>query len=325
MTRKGEEEKKVDVWMPILIGKYTANTSHLSTEEHGMYFLLMMHAWTHGGAIPGQDHRLRNITRTGPEAWAQSRDTMLAFWDLQSDGTYRQKRLDAELEKAKDFKDKKSKAGKAGARARWEPDGPNDGGADGEGNGCSDGKRDGTAMAEATANGMASECPIPLPKPTPSLRSGVRRAPHEKGDKPTTMPHDFEISPEVRAWAKGKGFESFLDLHLEHFRDYAKGGNGKGQPPLALDWDAKFRNCIRSDWGDVRRNAQRAIAQGRGASGVPVPAWRPGAEPAEVLKEAARKLQIDPWQEGETQGQFRARIVAEPGGEELLKPPRFKG
>ena len=82
--------KKVDAWMPVQIGPYVAATGHLTTTEHGMYFLLMMHAWNHGGALPADLERWRNIVRADQKQWAASRDTIVDFWTQQEDGTWRQ-------------------------------------------------------------------------------------------------------------------------------------------------------------------------------------------------------------------------------------------
>lgn len=89
----------------------------------------------------------------------------------------------------------------------------------------------------------------------------------------TLIPEGFGISPAVREWAKEQGLEPYLDLHLGHFLDYASGGGKGGKPVLALNWDAKFRSCIRADWGDVRMKAQReARANNRGVPAANAPA-----------------------------------------------------
>lgn len=72
--------------------------------------------------------------------------------------------------------------------------------------------------------------------------------PAKKATRATSLPTDFAISEQVRQWAEKQGFAPWLDLHLEHFRDYAL---SKGK--TYTDWDAAFRNAIRDDWGDVRK------------------------------------------------------------------------
>ena len=63
------------------------------------------------------------------------------------------------------------------------------------------------------------------------------------------IPKDFAISAATREWAGGKGWEPYLDAHLDYFRDYAA-SSGK----TYADWEAAFRNCIKGDWGGVRKN-----------------------------------------------------------------------
>lgn len=87
--------------------------------------------------------------------------------------------------------------------------------------------------------------------------------PTKKTSRPTTLPTDFAISEQVREWAGKQGFAPWLDLHLEHFRDYAL---SKGK--TYADWDAAFRNAIRDDWGDVRKRTPSPAP-------VPVAAHKP--------------------------------------------------
>lgn len=110
-------ESRHDKWMPIYIGAYLKDTGRLRTAHHGAYLLLLIEAWTHDGLIPGDDESLATITRQSTREWKAMRDIILSFWTPE-DGGYRQKRLDAEITKAKGLIQQKSDAGKASAEAR---------------------------------------------------------------------------------------------------------------------------------------------------------------------------------------------------------------
>ncbi len=74
-------------------------------------------------------------------------------------------------------------------------------------------------------------------------------------EKPTrqarrTIPADFSISDGIREWATKQGYAPFLQAHFDFFVDFAK-SNGKTYD----DWGSAFRNCIRSDWGGIRKAA----------------------------------------------------------------------
>jgi len=139
---------------------------------------------------------------------------------------------------------------------------------------------------------------------TPSLRSG-------EAARGTRLPKDWGLPEDLKAWAlkeQPTWDEAYVNRVAENFRDYwisVAGNRG-----VKLDWTATWRTWVRKEGA---RKGPAGLVQG--------PSWRPGSEPDTVLREAARKLQIDPWQEGETHGQFRQRIV-NAGGEDLLKPPR---
>lgn len=101
-------------WMPLYIADYLADTGHLSTVEHGAYMLLIMHYWQHEG-LPGDERRLARIARLSEEEWGAVRDTLADLFDE----SWRHGRIDHEIEAAKQAHAKRSKAGKAGASARY--------------------------------------------------------------------------------------------------------------------------------------------------------------------------------------------------------------
>jgi uncharacterized protein YdaU (DUF1376 family) len=109
--------KKTDTWMPIYVGDYLADTGHLSATEHGGYFLMLMHYWRTGTALPEDDNQLRRIARMTAEEWAASKSTLLAFFELSEKGWFH-KRVETELMGAR----LRSEVAKAKADERWKRD-----------------------------------------------------------------------------------------------------------------------------------------------------------------------------------------------------------
>jgi uncharacterized protein YdaU (DUF1376 family) len=98
-------------WMPFYVGDYLADTSHLTTAEHGAYILLICHYWRNGG-LPAKDEQRRRISKMTVEEWAASRDTIAEFFDAD----WKHKRIEFELTEAARL----SAAGKAGGKASGE-------------------------------------------------------------------------------------------------------------------------------------------------------------------------------------------------------------
>jgi uncharacterized protein YdaU (DUF1376 family) len=114
MSKKNE---KKDLWMPLYVGDYLRDTGHLTTEEHGAYFLLIMQAWTKGGILPVNEAPLRSITKMDPKAWKASSATLLAFFQVDGD-VLRHKRITIELATTGSISEKRKSAGKAGGEAK---------------------------------------------------------------------------------------------------------------------------------------------------------------------------------------------------------------
>lgn len=95
-------------WMPLYVGQYLADTTHLTTAEHGAYLLLIMHYWMNDG-LPTDDRQLARIARMTPGQWKNARPVVNAFFQ---DG-WKHKRIEFEFTEAA----RMSAAGKAGGRA----------------------------------------------------------------------------------------------------------------------------------------------------------------------------------------------------------------
>lgn len=97
-------------WMPLYVGDYLADTQHLTTTQHGAYLLLIMHYWQHGG-LPNSEAAIAGISRLNRDQW---RSNCSAIAGLFQPG-WKHKRIDAELEKAKELSEKRAMAGRRGA------------------------------------------------------------------------------------------------------------------------------------------------------------------------------------------------------------------
>lgn len=115
--------KKADVWMPIYIGDYLADTAMLSTEQHGAYLLMLMAYWKNG-PLPDDDEILANITRLPIDRWKKTRGLLLGFFSV-IDGFLINRRADEEKEKADAFLAKQRSNGAKGGRPP-KPKNPNE-------------------------------------------------------------------------------------------------------------------------------------------------------------------------------------------------------
>jgi uncharacterized protein YdaU (DUF1376 family) len=100
--------------MPFYPADYLADTGHLTTLEHGAYFLLILHYWSNGG-LPKDETKLARIARLTASEWTSVRDTIADFFD----GNWQHFRIDAELATARERHEGRAAAGAKGGRASW--------------------------------------------------------------------------------------------------------------------------------------------------------------------------------------------------------------
>lgn len=149
--------KRNDTWMPLYIGDYLADTSRLSTEQHGAYLLILMDYWRNGPPLD-DDEELASITKLPMTQWRKHAAKLRSFFAA-VDGRLVQKRADEERGKAGLVSSKRSQAGKAGAASRW-------------------GKKDGPAIGEPIANAMANAWQNDGPSQSQSNTTPTPVAPH---------------------------------------------------------------------------------------------------------------------------------------------------
>src|SRR3546814_1068275 len=79
--------------IPLFPDAYHRDTTHLTTEEHGAYLLLLMAAWgTEDCSLPNDERRLAALSKTTVQRWRKIAPTVLEFWTIER-GRIWQKRL----------------------------------------------------------------------------------------------------------------------------------------------------------------------------------------------------------------------------------------
>jgi uncharacterized protein YdaU (DUF1376 family) len=108
-------------WLPLYVNDYFADTLDLTTEQHGVYVLLLMIEWRRGGGIPNDPAFIKRALGAAASDMHGNRFNRLVqpilerFFALDSEGNWRNNRLGKELEKANKFSGKQ----KEKAEKRW--------------------------------------------------------------------------------------------------------------------------------------------------------------------------------------------------------------
>ena len=213
--------------MPLYIGDYLADTSRLTTEQHGAYLLLLMDYWR-SGKLPDNDQVLAQICKLNPDAWSNAKAMLIQFFSIEQ-GFWIHKRVEQEMVEAKVNQNKKHERAVKAAEARWK-------------------------NATSNANAMPKQCPSPSPSPSPVLKTNITKEKKKRSLK-TRIPDNFDISENVRAWAIKNNYQQ-LERHLENFVNSAKAKEYE-----YADWDAAFRNAIAQDWAKVKSSPKQTASE----------------------------------------------------------------
>lgn len=220
---------KVDAWMPLYIAEYTADTTRFTTEQHGAYLLIIMDYWRNGPP-PDDDVVLAQVAKLPPARWRAIRKILAPKFKI-ADGVWKHKRVEIELNKARNMNEQRSIAGKASAAKRW-GSGNDDGGVTGD---TTDAV---TAEARENAPSPSSlQTSLPRPEPLPSPKKNG----HSLAQAPFVLP-DWIPAEHWNAWveARKKKRNAPTDYalrlavrKLENLRD-------EGYPPAQVLMNAAF-------------------------------------------------------------------------------------
>jgi uncharacterized protein YdaU (DUF1376 family) len=290
-----KSDDKADVWMPLYIGDYLADTSRLTTEQHGAYLLLIMDYWR-SGPLPDEKIVLQQVTKLTDFLFKKHWPVLQKFFTL-IDGHWHHKRIDAEMAEARAGKAVASEKGRKGAQARW-------------------GKKDASGIDQAYAREMPEQCPSPSPSPSPT-DTAKNTGPNTDGatayaEGTNASSAAVEISKALRGWERERGkFPRNITPSQEQVIELAACNPTPDELRKAYELAVEARENA-SDPGPINAAFVRTkLEQLR----RPPPPKREASIPLTAMTDAqrdevARKLGIGTCRPGEHRDAFIARIRA---------------
>lgn len=104
-------------FMQVYVADYMADTSHLTCEQGGAYWRLLMAMWRAGGTLPEDPAKLARICGLTLARWVKISPDVMAFFTTQ-EGQISQGRLTKERRKVEEKSSKRSECGKLGGEAK---------------------------------------------------------------------------------------------------------------------------------------------------------------------------------------------------------------
>lgn len=222
--------RKPDLWMPLYIADYLADTTHLSAEQHGAYILMLMASWKRGGSLPDDGPQLASIARLDAAKWRKHEPILRAFFDAEG-GLLIQKRLAEEYADAVKVHDAQKSNGAKGGRPKKQTQQK--------------------PMGFDSLNPRANPKPNPDETPSPSpIQKPDQKPEQERSPKGSRLPPDWLPTAADIAFAKAERPDISWQTEADKFRDYwhaVPGGKG-----LKTNWPATWRNWIRRADGKPR-------------------------------------------------------------------------
>ena len=206
-------------YLPLWTDAYLADTSHLSTIEHGAYLLLLMAMWRNKSTLQNDDKLLARYARLNAGQWRRIKPTILGFFDV-TESEISQGRLTDEYEAVK----RKSIVNTFNANARWLKE-----------------------KEKVNADAPVLQCELDAIQSQSQSQSQKKKgeaAPLSKPSKGSRLGNDWALPPEFREFAFKEGMRhDEIEREAEKFKDYWVSVDGyRG---VKRDWVATWRNWIR--------------------------------------------------------------------------------
>lgn len=218
-------------YYPHHIGDYLRDTAHLSALEDGIYRRMLDLYYASEKPLPLDFDWLCKLVRAreAPEREA-AKEILQQYWEKREFG-YVNNRADEEIRKAKKRIKAAKSNGKVGGRPKtqWVPNA--------------------NPVGYKDANpDQSSHKPIPeTNNQKPKEDRGAQRS---RGSR---LPPDWVPSEILKAWASKERSDLDLQAVIPKFRDYWSAV--PGTRGVKLDWEATFRNFVRSEKPSARSSA----------------------------------------------------------------------
>jgi uncharacterized protein YdaU (DUF1376 family) len=110
---------RINIWFPFYVGDYRAETQGLSHEERGLFVDLLC-AYCHRQApLPDDDKILSKLVGVSLPKWKKARTVIAPIFTI-SKGVWNLPRLDAQIARGLEIREKRRQAGHIGGKRSWE-------------------------------------------------------------------------------------------------------------------------------------------------------------------------------------------------------------
>lgn len=206
--------------MPMYWDAYLADTTHLSTEEHGAYLLLLAAMWRRNGSVPDDDKDNARILGLSLPKWRRIKQRLASFLII-DDGQISQKKLQELWQTTQEKIEKNRQNGLRGGRP-------------------TSNKSNDLAKANGSASVKRNET-IPEPEPDPDKKESSNEDSQKRAKR---LPDDWVLPKAWGEWAVSEGWpERLVREQAEIFKDYWLAKSGKDASKR--DWQATWRNWMR--------------------------------------------------------------------------------